>query len=284
MKTLTRTISPLIFLIPAALSPAMIQSGPGGKVQTFTISGSAGVPGVLMKGLPGNPVTDQNGIYSVKVERGWRGSVTPVKEGYIFGPPSMIYENLDGDRINDDYTASVITYTITGPAGLAGVLMSGLPNEPITDNEGIYRVSVLYGWAGMVTPMKEGYVFMPSSRHYPKVDADLVNRVYAPRAVVEGADATYGEMMYGGPSSGRQTRKISTGYPPALGPISSRRVLVVPAEEVKPEDLAAITEDMQVRSLILDERFKETRRVRGVFTDFGDFFGRDNRQTEAIYL
>jgi hypothetical protein len=41
---------------------------------------------------------------------------------------------------------------------------------------------------------------------------------------------------------------------------------------------------MQVMSHILDERFKETRRVQGVFTDFGDFFGRDNRQTEAIYL
>jgi hypothetical protein len=41
---------------------------------------------------------------------------------------------------------------------------------------------------------------------------------------------------------------------------------------------------MQIMSHILDERFKETRRIQGVFTDFGDFFGRNNRQTEAIYL
>jgi len=61
-------------------------------------------------------------------------------------------------------------------------------------------------------------------------------------------------------------------------------VLVVPAEQIKPEDLAAITEDMQVMSYILDERFKETRRIQGVFIDFGDFFGRDNRQTEATYI
>jgi hypothetical protein len=59
---------------------------------------------------------------------------------------------------------------------------------------------------------------------------------------------------------------------------------VVPANEVKAEDLAEIIEDMQIMSHILDERFKETRRVQGVFTDFGDFFGRDNRQTEATYL
>ena len=37
-------------------------------------------------------------------------------------------------------------------------------------------------------------------------------------------------------------------------------------------------------SHILDERFKESRTIKGVFTDFGDFFGRDNRATEAIYM
>jgi hypothetical protein len=59
---------------------------------------------------------------------------------------------------------------------------------------------------------------------------------------------------------------------------------VVPAAEVKAEDLAEIIEDLQIMSHILDERFRETRRIQGVFTDFGDFFGRDNRQTEATYL
>jgi len=79
----------------------------------------------------------------------------------------------------------------------------------------------------------------------------------------------------------------STGYQPyqpAVGPIGSRKVLVVPAEEVKPQAVMPITQDMKVMSYILDERFKETRRIQGVFTDFGDFFGRDNRQTEATYL
>jgi len=37
-------------------------------------------------------------------------------------------------------------------------------------------------------------------------------------------------------------------------------------------------------SHILDERFKGSRTIKGVFTDFGDFFGRDNRSTEAIYM
>lgn len=85
-------------------------------------------------------------------------------------------------------------------------------------------------------------------------------------------------------SSGRRRVGRSTGYKPAIGPMGGRKVLVVPSGQVKAKELAAITEDMQVMSHILDQRFKETRRIQGVFIDFGDFFGRDNRATEAIYL
>ena len=37
-------------------------------------------------------------------------------------------------------------------------------------------------------------------------------------------------------------------------------------------------------SHILDERFKGSRTIKGMFADFGDFFGRNNRSTEAIYM
>ena len=70
---------------------------------------------------------------------------------------------------------------------------------------------------------------------------------------------------------------------------ANRKVLVIPTTEVKTEELVAITQDLHVMSHIFDERFKEHRLVRGmlgreVFTDYGDFFGRDSRATEAIYL
>ncbi len=70
----------------------------------------------------------------------------------------------------------------------------------------------------------------------------------------------------------------------SLSQISSRKVLVIPATNVKVEDLVEITQDLQVMSHIFDERFKEPRTIKGMFTDFGDFFGRDNRETEAIYI
>jgi len=208
MRHLTRTIIVLIVLSLATTSPAMLQS-PEGKVQTFTIFGKVGMGGVIMKGLPGDPVTDNNGSYSATVE---------------------------------------------------------------------------YGWSGTVKPVKEGYTFIPPARKYSTVGANLTDENYAPNAVKEGADGRYQDMYGGGYSSSRQRGRRSTGYQSAIGPVGSRKVLVVPAVDVNANDLAAITEDMQVMSHILDERFKETRRVQGVFTDFGDFFGRDNRQTEAIYL
>ncbi len=191
------------------------------------------------------------------------------------------------------------TYTISGRVGLAGVLMKGLPGDPISDNEGAYSAKVPHGWSGTVAPTKEGYSFMPSHRGYKGVTADLnlTNQDYAPTAAPEGvADEPGGyvewqfdrekrrwEPTRTGVSTGSSRGRRSTGYATAA-PVGSRRVLVVAVDQVNPKELAEITEDMQVMSYILDERFKETRRIQGVFIDFGDFFGRDNRQTEATYI
>ena len=70
----------------------------------------------------------------------------------------------------------------------------------------------------------------------------------------------------------------------AFGLSRNRKVLVIPSTDVEAEGLVAITEDLQVMSHIFDERFKEPQEIKGVFVDFGDFFGRSNRSTEAIYM
>ena len=175
------------------------------------------------------------------------------------------------------------TYTISGLVGIPGAVMRGLPGDPISDNQGAYSAKVPHGWAGKVAPTKDGYTFMPPARSYSKVTANLMNQDYAPTAVDERADARMADLHRQLDDLARRRQSRSTGYAPVM-PVGSRRVLVVPADEVKPEDLATMTEDMQVMSYILDERFKETRRIQGVFIDFGDFFGRDNRQTEATYI
>jgi len=281
------------------VSSTLAQSSPEAKVQIFTISGNAGLPGVIMKGLPGEPVTDDRGAYSVSVSYDWSGTVTPTKEGYIFTPASKVYTRVVSDLTNQNYAPEILRYSISGQIGgspyfamqdplgnpvLSGVLMQGLPGNPVTGERGYYASTVDYGWSGTVKPVKEGYTFNPPEMSYTKVTRDQNKQNYTtkPSAQVQ--------WQYGGGSwqpprvstSSRSSRRgtRTTGFQA----VDSRKVLVVPSAEVNPKELAEIIEDMQIMSHILDERFKETRRVQGVFTDFGDFFGRDNRQTEATYL
>jgi len=361
MRYLTRIIILLVVLSLATVSLAPAQEPP----KMLTISGNTEVGGVMMKGLPIHLVTDENGFYSVNIDYGWSGTVTPTKEGYSFAPASMVYTNVISDQASQDYAPKIITYTISGQVEIPDVMMQGLPGNPVTDENGLYSTTVEYGWAGTVEPAKEGYAFKPAVKDYTNIIANIRNQNYTAEQlmftisdVIMIADnpvpgvlvsASSGEssltdargrysvkvpygwsgeltlekkgLVFNPPSrsftnvttnirdgqpeqqgqwqfernawqygqagvdrrSSQRTGR-SAGYRPAIAPTAGRKVLVVPAAEVKAEDLAEIMEDMQVMSHILDERFKETRRVQGAFTDFGDFFGRDNRTTEAIYL
>ncbi len=145
---------------------------------TYTISGTAGLDGVVMKGLPGNPVTDDKGNYSVTIEYGWSGTVTPAKEGYNFEPSSKKYEPVTADQTAQNYTASLINYQISGSVGTSGVVMSGLPGEPVTDKDGNYNTLVGHGWSGTVMPIKEGYVFKPANRTYANITRPEANQNY----------------------------------------------------------------------------------------------------------
>ncbi|MHC4501124.1 MAG: hypothetical protein ACYS21_18660, partial [Planctomycetota bacterium] len=151
-------------------------------VLTYTISGSAGMDNVVMKGLPGDPITDENGYYSTTVDHGFSGTVKPTKAGYTFLPASTIYTNVDSER-TASYTSTMITLTISGTTRQEGVEMSGLPGNPITAKDGSYKVTVDYGWTGSVTPIKEGYNFKPDSKIHPPVTRDLTNQNFTAEQV-----------------------------------------------------------------------------------------------------
>jgi len=141
---------------------------------TYTISGSAGISGAVMNGLPGNPVADNKGNYTATVDYGWSGTVMPMKEGYTFEPASKRYDSVMANQANQDYTVTLQTFTISGSAGMSGVVMEGLPGEPVTDANGYYRANVDYGWSGTVTPTKAGFAFKPASRIFRSVTRDQI--------------------------------------------------------------------------------------------------------------
>jgi len=88
-------------------------------------------------------------------------------------------------------------------------------------------------------------------------------------------DAMYDEMMmeeYGGP--------MVFGRMPF-----GRDIFIIPSTQNKIEDHLAIERDIRVMSHIFDRMLKKpVNKLGGVFTVMDDFFGRDSRVTQVIYL
>src|SRR4030042_323242 len=178
MKSLSRIFVVLIILNLMIGTFALAGEKSKAEEQTFTISGLVGLPGVVMQGLPGNPVTDKNGNYSVAIEHGWSGTVMPVKEGYAFDPPSRSYSQVTATQTSQDFNANVITFIISGSVGQEGVTMIGLPDEVMSDSDGSYRTTIPYRWSGKVTPQKEGFIFTPPAKTYTPARKDQTYQNY----------------------------------------------------------------------------------------------------------
>ena len=204
-----RTNAPWVRGIIAGMFLATVVS----SAWAVTISGEVRLPdgtaisGVTMKGLPGDPITDDNGFYTATVAVGFSGTVTPTEVNFVFDPESRTYAPLTSDQINQDYTAaqrvlSIFGYVRTADGtGIADVLMSGFPSSVSTNAVGYYQAFVLRDWSGSVTPTKTGYTFDPAGATYASVTANVgpVSYVGTP------TPATGGNSGSGGQTSGGST-------------------------------------------------------------------------------
>jgi hypothetical protein len=82
------------------------------------------------------------------------------------------------DLTGQNFTATLNTYTISGNAGDAGVILSYSGGTVTSAGNGRYSLSVPYGWSGTVTPSKSGLTFTPASRTYSGVTADQGGQDY----------------------------------------------------------------------------------------------------------
>jgi len=155
-------------------------------------------------------------------------------------------------------TSPETTFTISGTTAVPGVVMRGLPGDPMTNAQGDYRARVDHGWTGTVTPQKRGYKFNPPQKIYTSITRDLATEDYTP---------------------------VGLSVPPSQGYAGGGMdILVVPASEVDPKALAEMREDMQVMVQILREMLSEPRMILGMLYDYGDIFGGSDRCTQAFYL
>ena len=222
-------------------------------------------------------VTDEDGIYYLSQEHGWSGMLTPFQDGYAFTPKLRQYRNINRDQTNQNYKAEVQMLTISDVVEVKDQPVPGVEvnvsngNSVITDSRGQFKIEVPYGWSGEITLSKPGITFNPPSKTYTNVTTDIINGIPAPsRPTMGGMGAG---MLSSDSTIITQVRRTGTG-----------RMLIIPAEDIESENVIATREDMQVMAEILDERFREPRMIEGVFRDFGDFFGRDNGKTEAVYI
>ena len=144
----------------------------------YTITGKAGAAGVVLSYTDGTPKTvtsDSSGNYTISVPSGWSGTVMPASPGYSFSPPKRDYSNVTANQTAQDYTATFITYTISGNAGAAGVTVNYTnlyPGTLKTGADGSYSFKVPQGWSGTVTPALPCYNFSPANHSYTNVQAD----------------------------------------------------------------------------------------------------------------
>jgi len=150
----------------------------------FTISGNAGTPGATLSytgTTNGSTTADGSGNYSITVPADWSGTVTPSKTNFTFSPPQRTYTTVAANQTGQDYTATLITYTISGNAGTPGATLSytGTTSGSATaDGSGNYSITVPADWSGTVTPSKTSFVFSPTERTYTTVAANQTGQDY----------------------------------------------------------------------------------------------------------
>jgi hypothetical protein len=153
---------------------------------TITMDG-AGLAGVTMTGLPGEPVTGADGSYFAIVTHGWSGTAIPTLTGYTIMPAQRIYADVITSLPDQDYTADISIYTVSGtvtdgtnPIEDVTVTFSHNGHTETTAANGTYSYVVAYGTTTTVTPSHPGYHgWSPASRTLNAITANQPNQDFS---------------------------------------------------------------------------------------------------------
>lgn len=131
----------------------------------------------------GSAMTDSNGGYTLTVYHGWSGQLTAQKNLYTFSPEAISLTHVTADLTGCDFTASLVTYTVSGqirrednsPLGQVAISATG-GLTAVTDGSGYYSLIVPPNWHGDVTPSCPGYLFEPEQNYVSQVKADVTGK------------------------------------------------------------------------------------------------------------
>lgn len=176
--------------------------------------------------------TDADGNYTFTgLAPGGYYTVTPSKTHYTFNPPNRAFTNLNADQVNQNFSATLKTYTVSGTikvgtVGLAGVTvkitspvpMGFAPRTLTTTGTGAYSFAGLpAGRTYVVTPTMPNYQFAPAARTYSNLGANQ------PAADFSAALKTYsisGKVTKSGTTAGLAgvTMTITSTVPAGFAP------------------------------------------------------------------
>ncbi|MFC2160732.1 carboxypeptidase regulatory-like domain-containing protein [Acidobacteriota bacterium] len=99
-------------------------SGTDWLISGTVTADSTPLGGVVLDGLPGNPISNASGEYIVPVHSGWSGTVTPTLAGYTFNPTERSYndvnEHISGQNFEAYYSRYLWIVTDSLPDGIKG--------------------------------------------------------------------------------------------------------------------------------------------------------------------
>ena len=118
-----------------------------GQLPTYPVSGYVKtstlepVQGVVINGLPGNPVTDAFGYYMAQVTSGWSGTLTPSKTSCTFTPATRSITNVTGSLTNQNFTCT----GLSSDATLSEIKVNGTAISAFDKNQVAYTYQLPYG-------------------------------------------------------------------------------------------------------------------------------------------
>jgi CSLREA domain-containing protein len=131
--------------------------------------------------------TDADGNYTFTgLAPGGYYTVTPTKTHYTFNPPSKSFTNLSADQLNQNFSATLKTYSIGGTIKVGTIGLSGVtvtitsaipagfaPRTLTTTSTGAYSFANLpAGRTYVLTPTRTNYQFTPATRTYSNLGAN----------------------------------------------------------------------------------------------------------------
>ncbi len=138
-----------------------------------------------------NPTTEYSRTIDGRDTGSFTSNITDLEMYTLYHVRAYATNSL-GTSYGGDSTFVLQIYTISGyvrnsGGGMGGVVMSGLPDDPQTDEDGFYTATVGSGWSGTVTPT-DTCPFLPESTYYESVSSDQTDQDYTEACFSEGVD------------------------------------------------------------------------------------------------